>query len=195
MLLRGPISHHLDLYRYWIAKRASRAMPGRRDLDPADIPALLSHLIVVEKVDDQLRYRLVGTAAAREVGYDATGSFVGSYLSSTAPESAAAARAVFRRVFNTAHPIFATGEFQIKSDGPHSMSMLSLPLSDDGTKVNMVISTLIAHFNPGVAASSDWLRGVPIKVRDVVNIDSIADLEKRCLDWERRCAADDPVDE
>ena len=96
------ISHHLDLYRYWLAKRASRTMPARRDLDPGDIPALLPYLMIVDKVDDQFRYRLVGTATAREIGHDPTGSIVGSY----ALECAAAARAIYERVFTTARPTF-----------------------------------------------------------------------------------------
>jgi hypothetical protein len=68
-------------------------MPARRDLDPGDIPALLPYLMIVDKVDDGFRYRLVGTATAREIGHDPTGSIVGSY----ALECAAAARAIYER--------------------------------------------------------------------------------------------------
>jgi hypothetical protein len=74
-----PISHHIDLYRYWLAKRAGCRMPARRDLDPCDIPKLLPYVMIVEKVDDRFRWRLVGTAVAQEAGRDLTGSIVGLY--------------------------------------------------------------------------------------------------------------------
>jgi hypothetical protein len=95
MSLRAPISHHLDLYRHWLAKRGSRSMPARSDLNPGDICPLLPYLTIVDKVDGQFRWRLVGTAAVQEFGHDPTGGFVGSYL--TEPESAAAARAIYER--------------------------------------------------------------------------------------------------
>ena len=163
-------------------------MPARSDINPADIPALLPYLIIVDKIDDRLRYRLVGTAAVQEIGRDPTGSIVG--------ESSAASRAIYERVFTTAHPIFATCEFKAKSGGIINMSLLTLPLSDDGANVNMAISTLVSCFNlEGTAstgwldstASTDWLKGQPVKLGDVVDVAGLEDLEKRCLDWDRHC--------
>jgi hypothetical protein len=185
MPFRAPISYHLDLCRYWLVKRGGRAMPSRSDLDPGEIPALLPHLMIVDKVDGRFRWRLVGTSAVLEVGRDPTGTIVGSYDST--PESAAAARAIYERVFTTAHPIFATGEFKVKSGAVINMSLLTLPLSDDGATVNMAVSTLIARIDFGLAASADWLKGRPVKLRDVVDVAASDDLEKRCLDWERYC--------
>ena len=117
MLLRAPISHHLDLYRYWAAKRASRTMPARGHFNSGDFPKLLPSLIIVDKIDDRLRWRLVGTAAVLEVGRDLTGSFVGSY----APECSA----TYERVFTTAHAIFSTGELEVKFGSNHNMSLLT----------------------------------------------------------------------
>src|SRR5260370_37561181 len=97
-----PISHHIDLYRYWLAKRADRSMPVRRDINPGDIPALLPYLMIVDKVDDRFRYRLVGIATAREIGHDPTGSLVGFY----GLEGAAAALEVYERTFASARPGF-----------------------------------------------------------------------------------------
>ena len=133
MPTQAPISHHLDLYDYWLGRRGARTMPARPDLNPGDIPSLLPYLMIVEKAGDQFRYRLVGSAIVREVGHDATGSFAGSYFAD--PKDAAEARAIWERVFTAAHPIFATGEFCFKSGVNHSMSMLELPLSDDGMTV------------------------------------------------------------
>src|SRR5258706_12562796 len=186
MLLRAPISHHLNLYRYWLAKRGSRSMLARSDLNPGDIPKLLPYLMIIDKIDDQLRWRLVGTAAVREIGRDPTGCLVGSHIS-TAPETAATVRATYERVFTTAHPIFATGELEVKSGANHNISLLLLPLSDDGADVNMVVSTLIARFNFGVTPSTDWLKGAGVKARGVIGVNDAAELEKHCLDWEQYC--------
>ena len=180
-----PISHHIDLYRYWLAKRADRRMPARRDLDPCDIPKLLPYVMIVEKVDDRFRWRLVGTAVAQEAGRDLTGSIVGLYDST--PEAAAAARAIYERVFTTAHPIFATGEFKVKSGAIINMSLLVLPLSDDGADVNLALSAHVARLYFDVRAYTDRLKSARVKVHDVVVVHDAADLERRCLDWERYC--------
>jgi hypothetical protein len=189
----APLSSHLDLYRYWLGKRGSRPMPARRDLDPGDIGALLPYLTILDKVDGQFRYRLHGSAAAQEIGRDLTGGFVGSYVST--PESAEAMRAVCERVFTISNPVFTTGEFTIKSGASHNISVLLLPLSDDGVTVNMALPILVARFNLGVTASSGWLEGIPVKVRNVVDVSDTAELEKCCLDWERHCIASNAAEQ
>jgi hypothetical protein len=178
----APISHHLDLYSYWLSKRGARIMPARSDINPVDIPLLLPYLMIVERAGDQFRYRLMGSAIVRGVGYDATGGNVGSYM--VAPETAAEARAIFRRAFSTARPVFATGEFIFKSGAHFNMSLLTLPLSEDGAVVNMSISTLAARVSGSVAQTRGWLKGLPVKVDDVLDVKDAADLEKFCREWE-----------
>ena len=119
------------------------------------------------------------------IGHDATGTTVGSYLA--APAQAAEARAIFERVFTAAKPVFATGEFILKTGAGLALSLLPLPLSSDGTIVSMTISTLISRFNNRHMASRDWLKGRPVKVWDVVDVSNAADLKTLCLDWEQRC--------
>ena len=60
-------------------------------------------------------------------------------------------------------------------------------IGDDGADVNMAVSTLIARFNFRVTPNTDWLKGAPVKVGDVVDVHDAAELEKRCLEWERHC--------
>jgi hypothetical protein len=172
---------HFDLYEYWLAKRGSRPMPARGDLDPAEIPLLLPHLLIVEKVADRLRYRLVGTAVVQEVGRDLTGDFVGFYVSE--PGRAARMREIYERAFTRLQPVFAAGMFNLKFGATHNMSLLVLPLSDDGTHVNMVIASHAVRFDPDLRASRGWLKGMAFKV-DIVEIDSTEDLKKLCYEWE-----------
>jgi hypothetical protein len=159
-------------------------MPARSDLSPGDIPALLPFLVIVGKTDGQLRYRLAGTAVVQAAGYDATGSTVGSYLVS--PQDAVELRGVFERVFHTARPVFAAGEFIFRSGTHLNMSLVVLPLSGNGMAVNMSVSTLATRFNASLMAKRGWLKGLPIKVCGVIDIGSAEELERLCLEWEQR---------
>src|SRR5687768_5977288 len=53
-----------DALTYWESKRAGRAMPARRDLDPVlEIPKLVPWVVLVDVLRDPLdfRFRLIGT--------------------------------------------------------------------------------------------------------------------------------------
>ena len=190
MPMLAPVSFHLDLYRYWLAKRGNGIMPARGDLEPGDIRLLLPYLTIVHKDNGRLRYRLIGTAVAQQLGRDMTGKFVGSYV---AADSAHAVRAVSERVFATAHPVFAVGEFKTKSGAIHNISQLLLPLSDDGREVNMTVSTRIARYKRDVRAASDWLKDAPLKIATAIKVDHIEDLERLCSDWEQNCPKDEKL--
>jgi hypothetical protein len=97
----------------------------------------------------------------------------------------AALQSIFERVFKTAHPVFATCEYKTKGRSIHNLSHVILPLSDDGTSVNMAVSTLVARFDFDVGADIE-LNGLPVKVRDVVDGDDAEGLDKLCLEWERQ---------
>jgi hypothetical protein len=188
MLELGPVSVHLDLYRYWLSKRGSRPMPARRDIDPAELPPLLPYIAIVHKVEGEFRFRLVGSAIARQFGRELTGDVVGAHVSNTG-ESIAVLQAVGERVFTTAHPVFSTGRHETERGAIHNVSVLLLPLSDNGKQVNMIILTRIACFAFNSKASRDWLAGTLFKLGEVVDVISEADLESRCVDWERNCSA------
>jgi len=51
----------------------------------------------------------------------------------------------------------------------------------------MAVFTRFARYNFDVTASPDWLKGLRVRVRDVIDIDDAAQLKKRCLEWERYC--------
>ena len=79
-----PEELHPDLARfvgYWMERRQARAMPGRADIDPMDIPDLLPGICLLE-VEDlarpacKVRFRLAGTRIRDMVGHDVTGKFI-----------------------------------------------------------------------------------------------------------------------
>src|SRR3546814_944585 len=67
-----------ELYDYWCAKRGDRAMPGRDDIDPAEIKALLPYVLLtdVHHQPPRVFIRLVGTAVAEAAGRNLTGQWL-----------------------------------------------------------------------------------------------------------------------
>jgi len=131
---------HLQwIYRYWLEKRGSRSMPGRSDLDPAEIPArLLPGITLVDVVPDPRRYvyRLVGTMEAEVRGYDPTGKSVGeAYFG----ENAADATECYDLVVKTCVPVLDPLPFLERRRGYRGAESLFLPLSNDGVAVNMIV--------------------------------------------------------
>jgi hypothetical protein len=62
------------LLAYWDARRGNRLLPGRAEIDPAALVAVLPWLSIVELRDpDTLIYRLSGTALRDILGLEATG--------------------------------------------------------------------------------------------------------------------------
>src|SRR3546814_12073410 len=59
-----------ELYDYWCAKRGDRAMPGRDDIDPAELKALLPYVLLTAVHPQPLRVfiRLVGNPVPDAAG-------------------------------------------------------------------------------------------------------------------------------
>jgi hypothetical protein len=126
---------------YWDGKRQGRRMPSRRDIDPAEIPQLLPHLLLVDVQRDPLdfRYRLVGTAVTARFGRDDTGARF-SALAHLAPGSPAWKAAV--RVLEEKRPIVTDLVHVGTSRWVTDYRDLSLPLSEDDETVNMILAVL-----------------------------------------------------
>jgi len=72
-----------DFYAHWQAlSRRRGGIPFREDLDPADIPALLPHLFIVEKIRETGRFffRLSGTRIREIMGAENTRHFLDELL-------------------------------------------------------------------------------------------------------------------
>jgi hypothetical protein len=185
----APVSFHLDLYRYWLSKRDGRRMPARDDIDPAEIPLLLPYISIVHKVEGEFRFRLVGSAIARQFGHELTGNVVGTAVGNPS-ESTKALKAVGEFVFTNARPVFATGQHETRRAAFHHVSTLLLPLSGGGEQVNMIIFTRVACFTANAEASRDWLADVPFRLGDFVEVQDYAHLTRLCFDWQRQCSSE-----
>ena len=141
-----------QLYDYWDGKRAGRAMPARRDLDPIEIPRLLQHLILLDVTHDPLRFqvRLYGTAVAQLRGRDLTGRFL--------YENGVTAIGRQTRRWNLwtveeRRPTYRAGDFTDISDGRMgTYYRLGLPLSDDGETVDMLMIGLLREWASAYAS-------------------------------------------
>ena len=181
-----PLSVHLELYRYWSERRQGRAMPQRRDVDPAQIRGLLPALMLVDVVDGRYRFRLVGSAVTRDVGREMTGTFVGTNVAP--PAYAAAMCRIYDDICRDQQPLFSTGEYRSPQRASHAISRLLLPLSDDGSTVNMVMLSRVARFGHTLGDSYDWMGGAAGSVAQTLAVRSEAELAGMARAWEAEIA-------
>lgn len=130
-----------DGYEYWNARRGPRPMPGRADLDPAEIKPLLPHVVLMDVVRNSaaltidFRYRLIGTL----VDDHSSGRFTGRLMSDIAHQRSPS------RLWSNFEWVVAERQPKISRvpyAGPHndflSVVDIVMPLSQDGETVDML---------------------------------------------------------
>jgi N-acetylglutamate synthase-like GNAT family acetyltransferase len=119
------------LARYWELKRAGRAMPLWSDIDPAEIKALLPHLMVTRYERDpfRVRYVIVGTWVVQYGGAD----FTGRYLDELefASEVDTDWQELHREVATQAVPILGRFRFLSESGLEREYEAAILPVADE----------------------------------------------------------------
>lgn len=127
-----------QLYAYWDEKRAGRRFPARADIDPVEIGFVLGNLSLIDVLHDPLRFRfrLQGTLSVSRLGYDMTGKFADEIPD---PEYRQVVRETYERLVREARPMrdLRKTSYDHKS---HRYEIVWLPLSDDGTTINMLIA-------------------------------------------------------
>lgn len=134
-----------DLVAYWDAKRAGRLAPRRSDIDPAELKAHLPRLLLFDVLDDgaDFRFRLVGTAIVQGMGRDSTGRRM-SDVYADEPSILKSLVEGFRRVVAEKRPVFARGPiFWVPDREQRRFVSVTLPLSDDGATVNILLSEMM----------------------------------------------------
>jgi hypothetical protein len=130
-----------ELYAYWDGKREGRAMPGRADLDPVEVPKLLPYLILFEVESDSKRLwvRLAGTEIVRLYGRDYTASYLDEL---DFGDQRQAVLADYQACVESGRPGVAHRKFWNIHGLYYRCERLILPLSDDGRDVNMILAGL-----------------------------------------------------
>src|SRR5436190_717479 len=92
-------------YRYWLARRGTRDFPARSEIHPADIKAVLPHIILAKVLDGgaDFQFRVVGEAVAEAHGLNPINWRV-SELDRHAAGFSSAVMPAYRRVFETGRP-------------------------------------------------------------------------------------------
>jgi hypothetical protein len=138
---------------YWLHIRGDRAMPSRREFEPADVPALLPHLQLVDIVGGRFRYRLVGTALVDAFGHDYTGQYPDEMFES---DRGAFICQVFGAVREARRPMFLRSRYVTTRDVDLFADRLYMPLSRDGHEVDMILGALSFDFGNAERVAGAW---------------------------------------
>ena len=130
---------------YWSSIKPNGRLPSRRDLDPTEIPRIISWLFLVDiKGTDRKRFdfvfRLIGTSNANLVGKDVTGQRV------TDAFEPAAARVIighYTKTVDTRKPTFWKTEVPTAERRYVRCFRGVFPLSSDGERVDMLAGMLV----------------------------------------------------
>ena len=127
------------LHDYWIGKCAGRPLPSRADIDPLEMREWLGNLLLAEFFGgiENYRVRLDGSNLIGTGGKDRTGK--GSEVL-TSDEERKLVISQYKPVLDTAQPAYFETQF-LNSEGRFLREQkLLLPLSNDGSVVNMVLA-------------------------------------------------------
>lgn len=178
-----PVRTHLDLYNYWSAKRGDQPFPLRAAIDPAEMRALLPHLVLVQAVGrGQFRYRLTGTRVVSDFGREVTGTLVGSHLSTRAGSM----RTLYAPVCEDHQPRFVVGNYRAVSGAVHAVSRLLLPLGMTGDRADLVLISRVTRFPRNAGEPIDWLGEAVGNTDQVTMVADAGALECLATEWERR---------
>ncbi len=127
-------------YRYYLDKRGGRRFPARRDLDPVDCPYALGDITLIDVDYDPLRFRfrLDGTRHVERFGFDLTGHSLDEF---PYPEMRQTIFESYKEVVEGRRPHRYYRD--LESDGRwFRYEALILPLSEDGARINMLVSAI-----------------------------------------------------
>ena len=125
------------LYAYWTGKKGDRRVPRRADIAPEEIADILPWVLLMERVDNRIRYRLVGDEFRQVYG----DKLIGMYLDEIDLDHITAAYIEeYDRAAREMIPVARKWVFT-KLSGRHlEYERLILPLSPDDKTVNMYLT-------------------------------------------------------
>ena len=125
------------LVQYWTSKCGARAMPLRADIKPAEIKPLLPDIMIWSAIEP-FHIRLVGDHIVAFVGTNNTGK---SATDGMPPDAAKSMLAVLNDVVASKTPRFRLGKaFFVPEKAYRDFEACFLPLSDDGSNVDTILS-------------------------------------------------------
>ncbi len=138
---------------YWRAKRGSRSMPARRDIDPVEVPTLLPNLLLIDIIDDRYRFRLVGSELVYAYGRDYTRHYADEFFEDSRAKNIIE---VYGMVRDARQPVFMRSRYQTTRDRDLIANRLYLPLSADDHNVNMILGALTFETDAILSIAGVW---------------------------------------
>jgi hypothetical protein len=132
-----PHPQLVRLYDYWDTKRADRRWPTRGDIDPTEMRFALGNIDLIEISYDPLvfRFRISGSNIDRDEGFNMQGKTLEDY---PLPQHREAIRQTYLRVLAEGEPNYEDLE-RIDEGRALHFGRLILPLSDDGSRIDMFL--------------------------------------------------------
>ncbi len=135
---------HRRAFAYWRSKAPAERLPGRRDIDPLEMPDLLPRLTLIDVVWEgdgegkrlRLRCRLIGTEVVARFGRDITGL----YAEEAYPEEyLAKALETYGGIIESRRPYLSRHRIPIADRDHAEYDRLIMPLAADGDTVDMFL--------------------------------------------------------
>jgi|SRR4051812_32065761 hypothetical protein len=139
--LESPILRRF--FEYYTAKAGTRLIPARGDLDPVEFSYALGDITLIDVAYDPLRFsfRLDGSRHVERFGFDLTGRSLDDF---PYPEMRQAIYESYREVVDGRVPRRYYRDLE-SSGRWFRYETLILPLSNDGERINMLISAISFH--------------------------------------------------
>jgi len=133
------------IFDYWTSKCRDGRVPVRRDIDMVEIPPKVLPLLMLfdvlpAKAGYRFRYRLIGTTVAQYIGHDHTGRCIDEVIPA---DRAAAILPSLVAAIDTGLPNTLEAPFAFPNRDFNFVRRLVLPLSADGTAVDMLMTCFV----------------------------------------------------
>jgi hypothetical protein len=141
-----------ELHRYWQSVGPDGRLPGRQDIDPVDIAALLPNIWLLEVHREPLRFwrRLVGTRIEEYSGGNLTNGWMHDMVHDQVEEAKLldVSKSLID-VVETKVPNWRRGKPNIREHAEYpELERLYLPLASDSETVDMILAITIFFKKP-----------------------------------------------
>ena len=129
--------HHI-LYNHWNEIRGNKLLPSRADFNPAAIAKALPYILMLEVHPGnpmRFRFRLSGTETVEVMGINAMGHWIDEF-----PHTEEIIER-YKWLVETHRPYYNSDKLYWAVKDFHHYTALTLPFSDDGENVNILMST------------------------------------------------------
>lgn len=140
------------LLDYWKSRIPSgRMMPSRTDIDPRDLKEHLDDIMMIELTEPEnitaetCFLRVVGTNLTYFHGRELTGTYLSEFALPNRREKGLMS---FRHIAEYKAPLRYVGQYIVLDGEAAYNESLAVPLSNDGNRVNMILSSILLSREP-----------------------------------------------